>query len=90
MVDLIHGSFQRGYRFRLAPHQSILKHDDIQSDPQNTVSLNDELNLFVTKLTLPIAYSSRILMAGMDSSLKVFCNLPERDIREMRHVNGHA
>ena len=90
VVDLVDGTFQRGDWFCFAPNQPVLQHNDIHGDAENTIPFDDESNLVVAELTLPVANSSGVLMAGMHPALEMFCDLPERNIREMRHVDRHS
>ena len=45
------------------------------------------MNLVIAELALPIANGSRVLMARVNPSWKVLCNLPKRDVRKVRHVD---
>ena len=77
VVDLIDSSLQRDNRLGYASHESVLEHDDIHGNTEDPVSFDNESNLLVAELTLPIADGSSILMAGVYATSEVFCDLPK-------------
>ena len=90
MVDLIDSSLQRGNRLRHASDESVLEHDDIHGNTEDPVSFDNESNLLVAELTLPVADGSSVLMASMHAALEVLCDLPKRNVRQVGHVDGDA
>ena len=87
VADLIDGPFKGRFVLRQTSNIPALHHDDIQSDSQDAPSVDNNPDLIVAELPLPIANGPCVLMARMDTPPKPLDDLPERNIRKMRHID---
>jgi hypothetical protein len=90
VFDLIDRSLQGCDVWTNTPNISLLQHDHIHRYSQHAIAFDHNTNLIIAELPLPVADCPRVLMACMDTPLKVLDDLPKRYIGQMSNIDGDS
>ena len=86
-VDVFDSAFHADQSLTDSPDISWLQHDDVEGDPDDSVTFDDGAVLFVGELALPWGQSAGVLVAGVDASAEVVEELPEGDVRQVCDID---
>jgi len=79
-VDVFDGAFHADQSLTDSPNVSRLQHDDVEGNPDDSVTFDDGAVLFIGELALPWGQSAGVLVTGVDASVEVVEELPEGDV----------
>ena len=86
VVDVVGNTFKRHRGWGFASDKSILKHDGIQRHSQDSIPLDNDLDLLVRELPLPVRKLASILVAGKHVAAEPVDSVIKRRVRKMSQI----